>query len=60
MWALVGVVVGMAGAQAVPVSIHATMEQCFSAREVFMEELPKPKMNYEVVCVRTDLNGEET
>ena len=60
MWALVGVVVGMAGAQAVPVSIHATMEQCFTAREVFMEELPKPKMNYEVVCVRTDLNGKET
>ena len=60
MWALVGVVVGMAGAQAVPVSIHATMDECFSAREVFMEELPKPKMNYEVVCVRTDLNGEET
>jgi hypothetical protein len=60
MWALVGVVVGMAGAQAVPVSIHATMEQCFTAREVFMEELPKPKMNYEVVCIRTDLNGEET
>ena len=60
MWALVGVVVGMAGAQAVPVSIHATMDECFRAREVFMEELPKPKMNYEVVCVRTDLNGKET
>ena len=60
MWFLVGIVVGMAGAQAVPVSIHATMDECFAAREVFMEELPKPKMNYEVVCIRTDLNGEET
>ena len=60
MWALVGIVVGIAGAQAVPVSLHSTMEECFVAREVLMDELPKPKINYESVCVRTDLNGEET
>ena len=60
MWFLVGIAVGIGGAQAVPVSLHKSMDECFRAREVFMEELPKPKMNYEVVCVRTDLNGEET
>ena len=60
MWFLVGIVVGIGGAQAVPVSLYKTMEECFLAREVFMEELPKPKMNYEVVCIRTDLNGKET
>ena len=60
MWFLVGIAVGIGGAQAVPVSLYKTMEECFAAREVFMEELPKPKMNYEVVCIRTDLNGKET
>ena len=60
MWFLVGIAVGIGGAQAVPVSLHKSMDECFRAREVFMEELPKPKMNYEVVCIRTDLNGKET
>lgn len=60
MWALVGVVVGLAGAQAVPISLHGSMAECFEAREELSATLPKPKMNYETVCVQTDLNGKET
>ena len=60
MWSLVFIAVGIKGVLAVPVSLHPTMEECFNAREVVMDELPKPKINYETVCVRTDLNGKET
>ena len=60
MWALVGVIVGMFGAQAVPISLHNSMDKCFEAREDYLAQLPKPKINYEVVCVSTDLNGKET
>ena len=37
-----------------PNSMYTSMEKCFDAREVFMATAPKPKMNYEAVCIQTD------
>ena len=33
-----------------------TMEVCFEAREVALSTAPKPKINYEAVCIQTDHN----
>ena len=58
MWVLVGILLTVEGVHAKPFSLHATMEQCFEAREAQLLALPKPKINYEIVCIRTDLfNG---
>ena len=37
-----------------PNSFYSTMDKCFEARDVFMATAPKPKINYEAVCVQTD------
>ncbi len=55
MWVLIGVMLAVQGVGAQPISPHATMEECFEAREEIMEQMPEPKINYEFVCVRTDL-----
>jgi hypothetical protein len=55
MWALIGVVLSVQGVGVQPISLHPSMEECFSAREVVMASMPKPKINYETVCIRTDV-----
>ena len=55
MWILFVILVQPTQFSAGPVSYHTTMEECFAAREYFMETAPKPKMNYEAVCVQTDV-----
>ena len=37
-----------------PQGPFATMAECFEAREHFINTAPKPKINYEAVCVQTD------
>jgi hypothetical protein len=34
-----------------------SMETCFEARDYFMDTAPKPKINYEAVCIQTDKVG---
>ena len=36
---------------------YPTMEVCFEARERVLSTLPKPKINYEVVCIQTNKVG---
>jgi len=55
MWALIGVMLAAKGVAVQPISLHETMEECFAAREMVMTQMPKPKVNYETVCVRTDV-----
>jgi len=33
-----------------------TMEVCFEAREYTLSTAPKPKINYEAICIQTDHN----
>jgi len=34
-----------------------TMQVCFEARERILSTLPKPKINYEAICIQTDKVG---
>jgi len=38
----------------------STMEDCFEAREFLIATGPKPKINYEAVCIQTDELGGAT
>ena len=37
-----------------------TMEDCFEARDFLIATGPKPKINYEAVCIQTDELGGAT
>tara|TARA_R100000388_G_scaffold94316_1_gene81143 strand:- start:894 stop:1019 length:126 start_codon:yes stop_codon:yes gene_type:complete len=37
-----------------------SLEECFKARDFLMEQAPKPKVNYESVCIKTDVFGKRT
>jgi len=54
MWMLFAILVQNDGYAVFPQGPYTTMDKCFEAREVFMETAPKPKMNYEAVCIQTD------
>lgn len=55
MWALVAVLLSTKGVGVQPISVYESMEQCFQVREVYMQRMPQPKVNYEMVCIRTDV-----
>jgi hypothetical protein len=35
---------------------YATMEECFKVREAALTTFTKPKVNYELVCVKSDFS----
>lgn len=37
-----------------PTGMHQSMEECFAARDYFLATAPKPKINYEAVCIQSD------
>ena len=37
-----------------PQGVYPMMADCFEARDFFMATAPKPKINYEAICVQTD------
>lgn len=41
-----------------PMGIFPDMTTCFEAREVIMRSAPKPKVNYEAICIATKV-GED-
>jgi len=55
MWALVVILLSNKGVGFQPIGAYDTMEECFNSRELIMANSPKPKINYELVCVRTNL-----
>ena len=55
MWVLVAVALGANGVAAQAIGVFSELNQCFEVREQIMKKAPQPKMNYETVCVRTDL-----
>jgi len=54
MWMLFVIVLEANAYFIAPKGPFTSMEGCFKAREVVMAELPKPKINYEAVCIQTD------
>lgn len=53
-WALFVIVLKADMYYVIPDGIYPSMNKCFEAREAFMQSAPQPKINYEVVCVKTD------
>jgi len=53
-WLLVGILISSQAVAVKPFGIFMDMDQCFSARQIIMAQIEKPKINYEFVCVRTN------
>ena len=58
MWLLFAILIQTDGYAVFPQGPFMTMNDCFEAREVFINTAPQPKINYEAVCVQTDVTGE--
>lgn len=56
-WLLVGILISGQQIMVKPFGFFPEMEDCFSARQIALSAVEKPKVNYEFVCIRTD-NGE--
>lgn len=54
MWVLIGVLIASQGVAVKPFGLYPTMISCFEARDEYMANMPQPKVNYELVCVKTD------
>ncbi len=60
MWVLFAILIQSDGYAVYPQGPFMTMDECFEAREHFINTAPKPKMNYEAVCIQTDVTGNAT
>ena len=57
MWLLFAILIQPDGYAVYPQGPFATMEKCFEAREYFMATAPQPKINYDAICIQTDVTG---
>ena len=53
-WALVAIIISGSGVITKPFGVFLRMGDCFEARDALISQAPKPKINYEVLCVRVD------
>ena len=60
MWMLFAIVITASGYGVMPQGPFATMAECFEARQYFMETAPKPKINYDAICIQTNATGDST
>jgi len=60
MWVLFAIIIQSSGYTVYPQGPFMTMDDCFAAREYFIQTGPKPKINYEAVCIQTDETGSGT
>ena len=58
MWLLFAILIQTDGYAVYPQGPFMTMNDCFEAREHFINTAPKPKMNYEAVCIQTNVTGD--
>lgn len=45
--------------QLIGAGIHGSMAECFDAREKLVEELGRPIIDYQVICVPKKVQGED-
>ena len=57
MWMLFVIMLEADRYYVAPQGPFPSMEVCFEARDYFMGTAPKPKINYEAVCIQTDKVG---
>ena len=60
MWLLFTILIQTDGYAVYPQGPFMTMDECFEAREYVVQTAPQPKINYEAVCVQTDMTGNAT
>ena len=60
MWLLFAILINSNGYAVYPQGPFMSMSDCFEAREYFLATAPKPKINYEAVCIQTDVTGNKT
>ena len=60
MWMLFVIVLEANVYFVAPKGPFMSMEKCFIARDRSLATFPKPKINYEAVCIQTDHFGDET
>ena len=60
MWLLFAILIQTDGYAVFPQGPFMTMDDCFEAREYFMATAPQPRINYEAVCIQTDVTGKGT
>ena len=60
MWLLFAILIQTDGYAVYPQGPFATMDKCFEAREYFMATAPQPKINYDAICIQTDVTGNAT
>jgi hypothetical protein len=60
MWLLFAIIIQSDGYAVYPQGPFMTMGDCFEAREYFIQTGPKPKINYEAVCIQTDIKGNQS
>jgi len=53
-WILVGLLVQASQIYVKPIAIHESMSDCMMHREVVVEQIGRPVVNYQVVCIQTD------
>ena len=58
MWILFAILIQGDGYAVYP-QAFPTMSECFEAREYFMTTAPQPKINYEAVCIQTNVMGDD-
>jgi len=51
---LFAIIITVNGYGVMPQGPFATMDECFEARQYFIDTAPQPKINYEAVCIQTD------
>jgi hypothetical protein len=57
-WLLFAIIIQADGYGVMPQGPYLTMEDCFEARDFFLATAPKPKINYEAICVPTDVGND--
>ena len=53
-WILIGLLVQASQIYVKPIALHESMADCMTHREVVVEQIGRPIVNYQVVCIQTD------
>jgi len=60
MWLLFAILIQTDGYAVFPQGPFMTMDDCFEAREYFLATAPQPKINYEAICIQTDIKRNQS
>jgi len=56
-WILFAILIQGKSYAVYPQGPFLSMQDCFEARDIFLSTAPKPKVNYEAVCISTDIGN---